>query len=254
LNLEGERILDFVIKFTEKPNHATKKLAVQIAKECDYKLIDGVYFVHFNEINSKLIKLLNFTQNWTAAEFIVDQGKVDSSKVYDILFCSRYETCNGFCEKVQLIPQYNLGFFITRLHNYIEQNFFPDPRSWEGQILDARYVQKTDDPNICLINKETIIEETKKQIQYPLIYCDKINERKCLDPIESLPNIIEKKICDKQIDLDDVNDDETNEKFEGLTEYNIKFIEAEANIKAPIYAKAIAKELEELFKKNIIKN
>jgi hypothetical protein len=248
--------MDFLITFTEKPKHALKKLAIQIAKECNYELIDGVYFVYFNEINSKLIKLLNFTRGWTAAEFIVDQGKSDSSKIYDVLICPMHENCTGVCEKVHLIPSYNvnLGFFVNRLHNYVGQHFFPNSRSLEGQtideIMDAGYIKKTDDPNIFLINKEKIIEELKKQIKYPLVYCDKINERKCVELIESLPNEIKIKSDIEEDDFDDENIDEINVKFEGFSESTIERIKAEANIKAPIYAKAIAKELEELFKKH----
>jgi hypothetical protein len=244
--------MDFLITFTEKPKHAIKKLAIQIAKECNYELIDGVYFVHFNEINSKLIKLLNFTRGWTAAEFIVDQGKADSSKVYDVLLCYRHERCNGVCEKVHLIPSHNFGSFINYLHYFVEDRFLQNSRSWEGRIIDemmnARFLQKTDDPKIVLINKETIIEELKKQIKYPLVYCDKINEGKCVELINSLPNEIKIKSDIEQNDFDENNDD-IDEKFEDFSESSIEEIKSEANIKAPIYAKAIAKELEELFKK-----
>ncbi len=241
--------MDFLIKFTAKPNHVTKKLAIQIAKECKYELIDGVYFVYFTEINSNLMKLLNFTRGWRTAEFIVEQGKVDSSKVCDVLFCSMYETCTGVCDKVQLIPNYNLGFFINRLWNFANRGSFPNPRSYEGQIIDAKYVQKTDDPKFFLINKEIIIEEVKKQIKCPLIFCDKISEKKCIEPIASLPNKIKIQGNFERIDPNIEIDKKIDETFEGFSESTIGAIKAEANIKAPIYAKAIAKELEELFKK-----
>lgn len=240
-------IMDFLIKFTEKPNFATKKVAIQFAKQCNYELIDGVYFVHFTEIDSKLIKLLNFTRGWSTAEFIVEQGKLDSSKVCNVLFCSMYETCTGVCEKVQLIPNYNLGFFVNRLWNYVNRGSFPNPRSYEGQIIDAKYVQKTDDPQIFQINKEIIIAEVKRQIKYPLIFCDKISERKCIEPIESLPIKIKIQNSFEQINFDDEKSDEIDN--DGFSESDIKLIEAEANIRAPIYAKAIAKEFEELLKK-----
>ena len=244
--------MDFLITFTEKPKHATKKLAIQIAKECNYELKDGVYFVHFNEINSKFIKLLNFTRGWTGAEFIVDQGKADSSKVYNVLLCYRHETCNGVCEKVKLIPSNNFGSIINFLRYFLENRFLPNSRSWEGQIIDemmnAGFIQKTDNPKMILINKATIIEELKKQIKYPLVYCDKINERKCVELINSLPNEIKIKSDIEQNDFDENNDD-IDEKFEDISELSIEQITLEANIKAPIYAKAIAKELEELFKK-----
>lgn len=241
--------MDFLITFTEKPKHAIKKLAIQIAKECNYELKDGVYFVHFNEINSKFIKLLNFTRGWTGAEFIVDQGKDDSSKVYDVLLCYLHERCNGVCEKVCLIPSHNFGSFIKNFHYYFENSFLPNSRSWViDEMINARFIQKTNDPKMILINKETIIEEFKKQIKYPLVYCDKINEGKCVKLINSLPNEIKIKSDIEQNDFDENNDD-IDEKFEGFSELSIEEITSEANIKAPIYAKAIAKELEELFKK-----
>jgi len=240
--------MNFLFKFMEKPNNATKKIAVQIAKECKYELKDGIYYVYFDEINLKLKKLLYLTCRWTNTEFIVDQGKADSLKVYDIFFCPYRETCGGICQKVELIPRYKISSFISRLNDFCRFGF----SIWheESQFVEYGYIQKTDDPRIYLINKRIIIDEVKKQLNYPLVYCDKLEEKKCLELIDSLPETINIEFQgEAKIHNDDTDNNDFEMKFTGFSEALIDEMKAEANIKAPIYAKAIAKELEELLKK-----
>lgn len=248
MTFEGNS-LNFLITFPEKPRHETKKIAIKIAEECNFEIKDGSYYVYFHTIDQKFLKLLNLTRGWSTSNFIVDNGKADSSEVRKILFCHLFDNCSGICERVKLIPYYNLSFFVYRLKNYFDGGFIGNSRSIEGEIMNSGYISKTDDPTTYTINKKKILEEVKSQIKDALIYCEKINEKTCLDLIESLPNQIKIRSHEQHVQTDDKDENEFDDQFEGYSESEKKQIREEAEIKAPIYAKAIAEELDVLFKK-----
>ncbi len=242
--------MKFIVKFAEKPKNEKKKMAIRIANDCICEIKDGIYSVHFNEINQNLRDLLRLSGDWSTAEFIVDEGNADPVEVERVVNCYDRSECKGMC-RLWILPHYNLDRLIYAFTKDNSLDFLPSLSNINEFFVEHGLLLKDPSDDKYIVNKEEIRNLVKKRLSYAQQYCEKIDESKMLSKIDELPNEIvvhSRKETIEDVEESDQEYDEDEGEIEILTENEISKIKAIAEVIAPIFSKAIMAEFEIVLK------
>ena len=117
---------------------------------------------------------------------------------------------------------------------------FSDPESVKHEVLQIKGIKKEKDGSYH-IDKTELKRNILIDYNLPLQVCEKIDREAMIKYIDRLPESV--KISDDIVD--------TEEKFEGFSEYQIAEYLAQANIMGPIIGRHIAREIDKVFIANL---
>jgi len=222
--------MNLTVIFNESRLTQEKKAAIEIAKKYEHVFRNGVYKVKFSKNCPDLLRLLELCTNWKTASVSIDNNDVGISDVYDVLSCSAINECNSKCNK---------GFsqyidVIRWISNAIEgkENEFLDPHFLLEELLCLDSFEGHGEGTFT-IDKKKLKKEIEREYSIPISICQKFDKNRILSQVDALPD----KFTLPEEYLDE------NAEFNYFDKDTKEGLQAKAEIVAPIFAKAIAKEL-----------
>jgi tetratricopeptide (TPR) repeat protein len=163
----------------------------------------------------------------------INNNEVGISDVFDVLYCSAINECNSKCDK---------GFskyidVIRWISNAIEgkENELLDPHFLLEELLCLDSFERQKDGTFT-IDKKKLKKEIEREYSLPISICQKFDKNKIMSQVDALP--------DKFTLPEEYLDEKT--EFNLFDKDTIEGLQVKAEIVAPIFAKAIAKELEKV--------
>ena len=66
-----------IVRFTTKTSSASLNDAIKLAEKCEHFIEGNFYFVHFDEPNNNLQKLLDLVKSWKTTQIFLNDNEVD---------------------------------------------------------------------------------------------------------------------------------------------------------------------------------
>ena len=233
-----------VVRFTTSTSSASLHDAIKIAEKGEYYIEGKFYFVHFEEPDTDLHKLLELVKSWRTTQILLDDQEVDVETLYDTFYCQDKLLCGGFCTHLR-IGRINLSEFIKEIRTDKNVGFV---HTSSIKSLTP-FLEKTGDEEFKL-NKEQMLDWIKNEWFFELEHCPIINTQKIFDLVEKIPDKIKvRSIFDFSDDDSDINMDETDESEETEEiEDNTEFYEEIAEIFADAFENRLRKVFKEFHK------
>ena len=225
--------MDIQVIFNEKRLSPEKQAAIDIAKKNEHVNEKGVFKVKFQKICPDLYRLLGLCRYWKTSSVLINNQEEDFSPVLETSYCSLTTDCSSNCDKgsFDYIP------LIKSLSDIIEGNNVTEPiMDWlKEDILCVDSFERQKD-GYFIIDKEKLKKEIERTYSIPMNICPKFDKEKIMNQIDSLPKKFKlpEESLDKKSDSDFFDADTLEE------------LEAKAEIVAPIFAEAIAKEFDKV--------
>lgn len=233
-----------VVRFTTKTSSASLNDAIKIAEKCEHYTEGIFYFVHFDEPDANLQKLLELVKSWKTTQIFLDDQEVDVKTLFGTFFCEDKLLCDGICTHIR-IGWMDLTDFAERIR--INKNVgFVD----ESSIKTLTPVLEKIGDKEFKLNKEKMLDWIKNEWFFELEHCPTINTQKMFDLVEKIPDRIKvRSMFDFSDDDSDINMDETDESEETEEiEDNTEFYEAIAEIFADAFENRLRKVFKEFHK------
>lgn len=233
-----------VVRFTTKTSSASLNDAIKIAEKCEHYTEGIFYFVHFDEPDVNLQKLLELVKSWKTTKICLDDQEVDVKSLYGTFYCQDKLLCDGICTHPR-IGWLKLNEFIKEIRT--DKNVGFVHASFIKPLTP--FLEKTGDEEFKL-NKEQILDWIKNEWFFELEHCPIINTQKIFDLVEKIPDKIKvRNIFDFSDDDSDINMDETDESEETEEiEDNTEFYEEIAEIFADAFENRLRKVFKEFHK------
>ena len=224
----------FIIRFSSKVNSPSLSDAIKIAEDHEHYIDGGFYFVHFEDADKDLERLIDVVGCWKASKSFVDEKEVPIRKFKNVFFCDYTLICDGVCNYIWLgrVPLQQL--FDT--HGDINNKF--TSRLTLNSL--ARFLEKQDN-NKFRLDKDKIIDYIKDNYSFEMDYCPIINLKKIFNSIERLPETLQ---------IFDEEEPEVKDTEEYQQAYEEK-LEFETRKKAEIFAEIFEKKLRKIIKEEL---
>lgn len=223
--------MDLTIVFSSDKLTPAKKEAIDIAQRHGAKKSDSIYKVKFDKRCKDLTQLVDLCFSWKLSHILIKDEKYSVSDLWQVLYCENRRKCDGECEH-----GYSAHFYlIDEIENCVEDPDNGDINSeWMNEtVSDLESFEKQQDGTFK-IKKDLLKQEIEKNYVIPINVCDKFDLNKIFARIDALPNTFS---------IPTIDEDNISE-YSSLDDDQRKKIIETAQLVAPIYAKAVAKELE----------
>lgn len=223
--------MDLTVVFSSDRMSPAKREAIKIAERHGAENKNGMFRVQFDTRSKDLNQLISLCESWKLSHILIKDQEYPVSEVCEVLYCENRRKCDGRCE--QGFSDYM--FLLDEVEACSED---PDDSEVDSEwlseaISDLESFEKQPDGSYK-IKKEVLKNAIERSFVIPINLCDKFDLNKIFKQIDSLPDFftilsIEQ---DNRSGSSFLDDDERE-----------KILET-ARLVAPIFAKAVAKELE----------
>jgi tetratricopeptide (TPR) repeat protein len=223
--------MDLTIVFSSDRVTPAKREAIEIAHRNGAEDKNGMFKIKFDKRCKDLTELIDLCESWKLSHALIQTKKYTVPEVSEVLYCENRRKCNGRCE-------HGFSDYIFLIESIGECAEDPEDKDIDVEWLmesvsDLDSFKKQPDGSFR-IDKDHLKKAIENSFVIPMNVCDKFNISAIHEMIDDLPNgfsIPEVKGGRKS--GSSVLDDDQREKI----------IET-AHLVAPIYAKAVAREIE----------
>lgn len=222
--------MDLTITFSSDRMTAAKREAIDIAQRQRAENSDGMYKVKFDKRSKDLTELINLCSSWKLSYVLIKTEKYSFDEVCEVLYCDDRQKCDGRCE-------HGFSDYVCLLDEIQKCADDPDNEDIDSEwmmetVSDHKSFEKQSDGSFK-IKKDALKQAIEKTFVIPINVCEKFDLKKILKQIDTLPDTFSIPAVDEGNRTGSSSLDDEREKI----------IET-ANLVAPIFAKAVAKELE----------
>jgi hypothetical protein len=223
-----------IVRFTTKTRSVSLNDAIKIAEECEHYKEANFYFVHFDEPNNSLQKLLDLIKSWKTTQVFLEDKEVDVKSFSNTFFCQDILLCGGICTHPR-IGWMKLSDFLDAIQvekgiGYAEKYAIQSLTPFLEKIRANKFK----------LNKDKLIDYIKNEWFFELEHCPIINANETLELVNKFPDEIEVRdrfaaFRDEDMPIGDLGESR------GVDEETYKEI-------AEIFADAFEKRLRKVFK------
>lgn len=222
--------MDLTVVFSSDRMNAAKREAIDIAQRNGAEVSNDMYKVKFNKRCKDLTELVDLCSSWKRSHVLIGTEKYSFDEACEVLYCENRRKCDGRCE-------HGFSDYVYLLDEIEKCAVDPEDEDIDSDWLletvsEHKAFEKQPDGSFK-IKKDALKQAIEKTFVIPINVCEKFDLKNFVKQIDALPDIFSIPSGDGSSRSESCLDDDEREKI----------IET-ANLVAPIFAKAVAKELE----------
>jgi hypothetical protein len=228
--------MEVTVVFSGDKLTQSKKLAIEMTKHQGATESNGMYTVKFDNKCQALTKLLDLCHSWKLSEVIINEKHLPATVVYNVLLCDDNDECEGMCQR-----GYPSDICLIEELELLKNDDDDCDLDWiQEAIQDLDSFEKQPDGSFK-INKAKFKSHIEKKYEIPIAVCEKFDLNKVFTRFDKLPDVFSIPKSNKE----DTEDNSVEFPQFGFTEKE-KMMMKKAKIVAPIFARAIAQEMDKV--------